>query len=574
MKFILGFMKKYRLESVLAPLFKMLEAGFELFVPLVIKNIIDVGIAGGNRRDIVSRVLILLLLAFVGLLAAISAQYFAARAAVSVASDLRQALFSHISALSYKELDGIGTPTLITRLTSDVNSVQNGVNLTLRLLLRSPFVVFGAVIMAFTVDTNTALIFTATVPVLAAVIFAVMLISTPLYKKVQARLDKVVTSVRENLSGVRVLRAFGKEAEEKKIFAEKADALFRDSYFAGKVSSLLNPVTYVLINTAIILLIYAGAFRVNTGGITRGAVVAQYNYMSQILVELVKLANLVISISRALASAKRIETVFEEKSSLLYPDEGEVPDFTAPAVEFRSVSLRYSGSAEEALGDLSFTIRPGEKIGIIGATGAGKTSLIQLIPRFYDATGGQVLLFGNDVRKYSEQTLSDLVSVVPQKAVLFSGSIRENLLWGRKDAAEEEIYEALRVSQALNFVQREKDGLEEEIEQGGRNLSGGQRQRLTIARALLKKAPILILDDSAAALDAETARKLTESLSDLRNAPAVITVSQRTGAVSHCDKIFVLEDGRLTDCGAHEELLKNSSTYRFIYDCETGAREE
>lgn len=567
-------MKKYRRESILAPLFKMLEAGFELFVPLVIKSIIDVGIAGGDKRYIVSRILILVLLAFVGLIAAISAQYFAAKAAVGVAADLRQDLFSHVSALSYKELDDIGTPALITRLTSDVNSVQNGVNLTLRLLLRSPFVVFGAVIMAFTVDTGTALIFTGTVPVLAVVIFAVMLITTPLYRKAQSRLDKVVSSVRENLSGVRVLRAFGKEAEEKKKFSERADALFRDSYFAGKVSSLLNPVTYVLINTAIIILIYVGALRVDSGAISRGAVVAQYNYMSQILVELIKLANLVISISRALASAKRIETVFEEKSSLSYPEEGETADFTAPAVEFKSVSLCYSEDAEEALSDISFSVRPGEKIGIIGATGAGKTSLVSLVPRFYDVTGGQVLLFGKDVRAYSKQTLSDLVSVVPQKAVLFSGSIRDNLRWGKKDATDEELYEALNVSQALNIVKQKENGLEEKIEQGGRNLSGGQRQRLTIARALLKKAPVLILDDSAAALDAETARRLTRALSNLSYAPAVITVSQRTGPVSHCDKIIVLEDGKLTASGTHEELLKNNSTYRFIYDCETGVREE
>ncbi len=537
MRLMFRYLKKYRLISILAPLFKMAEALLELFVPVVVKNIIDVGIAGKDTSYIVKCAALLVLLALIGLAFSITAQYFSARAAVGFSADLREDLFRHVSGFSYNKIDRMGASALLTRLTSDTDLAQNGVNLTLRLLLRSPFVVFGAVIMSFTVDAKTALISAGAVPVLGLVIVGVMLFTMPLYKRVQEKLDGVLGHTRENLSGVRVIRAFSKEQAQTDEFAEKTGALFSVSFFAGKISSLLNPVTYILINFATILLIYTGALRVDRGLLTQGAVVALYNYMAQILVELIKLVNLVVTVSRALAGAKRIESVLAENADL---------------------SLR----------GVSFTARGGS-LGVIGATGAGKSSLIDLIPRFYDVSAGEVRLFGHNVKAYSAETLQRLVAVVPQKAVLFSGTLRDNLKWGDPNASDEALWSALEKAQALDFVTAKGEGLDFMIEQGGRNLSGGQRQRLTVARALVKNAPVLILDDSYSALDTATEKAMRAALQNT-GARLIITVSQRTGSVAGCDHILVLEDGALTAAGTHASLLEESPAYAFIHSCEEG----
>ena len=561
------FFKGYRRDSALAPLFKMLEAALELFVPLVVKRIVDEGIPSGDLRQILQSCLLLAGIALVGLAFSVTAQFFAARSAVGFAAGLRAALFAHVNALSYPEIDRLGASTLITRLTNDVNQVQNGVNLFLRLLLRSPFVVFGAVIMAFTVDPPTATVFAWAVPLLAVAVFGFLLGTMPLYKAVQKKLDRVLGAVRENLKGVRVLRAFAKEDEEIRRFSAETEDLARANLKAGRISALMNPVTYVILNFAIVLLIWKGALRVNDGLMSRGAVVALYNYMSQILVELVKLANLIITLSRAAASAKRIGATFELTPSVSFPETGAQPDFSAPAAEFRNVSLRYGENSENSLNDVSFSAEKGSRLGIIGSTGSGKSSVVNLIPRFYDATAGEVRVFGRNVREYDAPTLSKLISVAPQKAVLFAGTLRDNLKWGNPDADDAELMRAIRCAQAEDILQKKPEGLDAQIEQGGANLSGGQRQRLTIARALLKRAPILILDDAASALDFATEKRLRAALEALPERPLVISVSQRATAVMRCDRILVLEDGALSGAGDHETLLQTDPVYREIFAC-------
>ena len=566
MKKLFSYLKDYRKESILGPLFKLLEAALELIVPLVVAAIIDNGIARGQdgRGYIVRMCLVLVALGLVGLLCSVTAQYFAAKASVGFTKKLRHALFAHIQGFSYQTLDTVGTSTIITRMTSDMNQVQTGLNLTLRLLLRSPFVVFGAMIMAFTVDSRAALWFAAAIPVLSVVVFGIMLISMPLYKKVQQLLDKVLGMTRENLTGVRVIRAFGKEQQETADFNRQNEALTAEQKHVGRISALMNPVTYVIINLAILCLIYTGAIRVDAGIITQGAVVALYNYMSQILVELIKLANLIINITKAVACGKRIQTVLEIPS-------GEVQDtqFEKEAspyrVEFRHVGLRYAGAGAESLTDISFAVRPGETVGVIGGTGAGKTSLVNLIPRFYVATDGAVLIDGQDVRGMDVSALRARIGVTPQKAVLFKGSIRDNLRWGNEDATDADILRAVQTAQADDVLSA-KGGLDAQIEQNGRNLSGGQRQRLTIARALVRKPDILILDDSASALDFATDAALRKALKALPEKPTVFIVSQRTSSIQHADQIIVLEDGAVAGIGTHQKLLESCQVYREIYD--------
>ncbi len=567
------YLKNYRLETVLAPLFKMFEALLELFVPLVVKKIIDVGIMNSDGTYILKMCVLLAFIAFIGLAFSITAQYFSAKAAVGFSSELRYSLFSHIGTLSYSEIDTLGTSKLITRMTSDVNQVQNGINLTLRLLLRSPFVVFGAMIMAFTVDKTSALTFVGTIPALSVVVFAIMLGTVPLYKAVQKNLDGILSKTRSTLTGVRVLRAFTTEKRDIEDFTGKNVLLLKAQKKAAKFSALLNPLTYVIINFAVIILIYTGAIRVEAGIISQGAVVALYNYMSQILVELIKLANLIITITKAFASGNRISEIFETKPSLSFPEKGAEPDFSAPAVEFRNVSFTYKNAGAKSLDSISFTVNKGEKIGIIGSTGSGKSTLINLIPRFYDATEGEIRLFGNTVSSYSESTLGELTAVVAQRAVLFSGTIRENLLWGKKDATEKELVNALECAQAEDIIASKSNGLDEICEEGGKNFSGGQKQRLTIARALVKNAPILILDDSSSALDFATDLRLRKALSELPCSPTVFIVSQRTSSVMNCDKILVMEDGEIEAAGTHEELLKNSRVYKEIHFSLTGGAE-
>lgn len=564
MKYILRYLKRYRKESVLAPLFKMLEALFELFVPLVVAAIIDQGITNRDIPYIVRMCLILIILAVIGLVCSITAQYFASKAAVGMATSLRHYLFEHIQSLSYTEMDTLGASTLITRMTSDINQVQNAVNLVLRLFLRSPFIVFGAMIMAFTIDVKSALIFVIIIPLLSIVVFGIMLITKPLYKKVQEGLDKILGITRENLSGVRVIRAFHKEDQEVEDFTEANEKLTTLQKYAGKISGLMNPLTYIMINTAIIVLIWVGAVRVSNGILTQGQVVALYNYMSQILVELVKLANLIISITKALACANRISNTFEVKSSI---QEGDITASSKSdyAVEFRNVSLTYRNAGDEALTDITFKVGRGETIGIIGGTGSGKSSLINLIPRFYDATKGEVLVDGINVKKYTFQTLQQKVSVVPQKAQLFRGSIRDNLRIGNQKASLDEMENALKISQAMEFV-TERDGkLEKIVEQDGKNLSGGQKQRLTIARALVKEADILILDDSASALDYATDAKLRAGIRNMQPTPTVFIVSQRASSIRYADQIIVMENGQIAGIGKHDELLKKCEVYQEIY---------
>lgn len=568
MKKLLVYLKDYKKESVLGPLFKLLEASFELIVPLVIAAIIDTGVANGDRGYVMKMCMVLALLAVIGLTCSITAQYFAAKAAVGFSTKLRHALFEHIQTLSFSEMDTVGTSTLITRMTSDINQVQNGVNLVLRLFLRSPFIVFGAMIMAFTVDVKAALVFVVTIPLLSVVVFGVMLVSIPLYKRVQNALDKVLGITRENLTGSRVIRAFNKEQDEMEHFNESNDALTKVQLYVGKISALMNPLTYVIINGAIVVLVWAGALRVDNGYITQGAVVALINYMSQILVELIKLANLIININKSIACGNRIESIFELQSSIKEPETtktlpkegGEVPE-----VEFSHVCLTYAQAGEESLTDIDFTVKKGETIGVIGGTGSGKSSVVNLIPRFYDATKGSVKVGGRDVREYTLEDLRSRIGMVLQKAVLFKGKIRENMRWGNENATDEEIMQALEIAQAKEFVDKKEGGLDFLVEQGGKNLSGGQRQRLTIARAIVKKPDILILDDSASALDFATDAKLRMAIRDMENRATVFIVSQRAASIMYADKIIVLDDGQVVSMGTHEELLAGCEIYQEIY---------
>ena len=564
MKKLWSYMKEYRRECVLGPLFKLLEASFELLVPLVMAAVIDTGIKNADRDYVIRMCLVLVGLGVVGLCCSLTAQFFAAKASVGFAAKLRAALFGRVQSLSYADLDREGTSTMITRMTSDVNQVQNGVNLTLRLLLRSPFVVFGAMVMAFTIDWKAALVFVAVIPLLSVVVFGVMLWTMPRYKRVQAGLDQVLSAARENLTGVRVVRAFGREEAEIEGFEAQNNALTHLQVFVGKVSALMNPVTYIIVNLGAVALIWAGALRVDAGLITQGAVVALLNYMSQILVELVKLANLIINITKALACANRVAAVLDLTPSLASPAQGRAGG--GGAVEFDHVSLTYPGAGAPSLTDITFTARPGDVIGVIGGTGSGKTSLVNLIPRFYEATEGRVLAGGADVRDWPLDKLRRQVGVAPQKAVLFQGTIRENLLWGNENADSAALWKALETAQAKDFVEQKPKGLEEPVEQGGRNFSGGQRQRLTIARALVRRPEILILDDSASALDLATDARLRQALRSLDYRPTVFIVSQRASSIRHADQIIVLEDGAAVGIGTHEALLESCQVYREIYE--------
>lgn len=574
MKTLLAYLKGYKKESILAPLFKMLEASFELFVPLVMAAIIDVGIANQDKPYIVKMCFVLIALGIIGLVCSITAQYFAAKAATGVGTGIRHGLFEHIQKFTFTEMDQLGTSTLITRMTSDINQIQSGVNLVLRLFLRSPFIVFGAMIMAFTVDVKAALVFVVTIPLLSLIVFGIMLVTMPMYKKVQADLDQVLLATRENLTGARVIRAFNKEEDETKRF-ENANQILTDAQkYVGRISGMMNPLTYIIVNGAIIALIYVGAVRVDIGDLTQGQVVALINYMSQILVELVKLANLIISVTKAAACLNRVESVLAVKPDM---NEGDVRwksnsseadrdlKNKIPVVEFSHVSLTYKGTSDTSLSDINFYAKKGQTIGIIGGTGSGKSSLVNLIPRFYDATDGTVKINGRDIKEYQTENLREHIGVVLQKAVLFKGSIADNLRWGKEDATEQEMYEALDISQAREFVDTKQGGLEFQIEQGGRNLSGGQKQRMTIARALVRKPEILILDDSASALDFATDAALRKSIKEMKNQPTVFIVSQRAASIQYADQIIVLDDGAMAGIGTHEELLKDCPVYQEIY---------
>ena len=574
MKTLLAYLKGYKKESILAPLFKMLEASFELFVPLVMAAIIDVGIANQDKPYIVKMCFVLIALGIIGLVCSITAQYFAAKAATGVGTGIRHGLFEHIQKFTFTEMDQLGTSTLITRMTSDINQIQSGVNLVLRLFLRSPFIVFGAMIMAFTVDVKAALVFVVTIPLLSLIVFGIMLVTMPMYKKVQADLDQVLLATRENLTGARVIRAFNKEEDETKRF-ENANQILTDAQkYVGRISGMMNPLTYIIVNGAIIALIYVGAVRVDIGDLTQGQVVALINYMSQILVELVKLANLIISVTKAAACLNRVESVLAVKPDM---NEGDVRwksnsseadrdlKNKIPVVEFSHVSLTYKGTSDTSLSDINFCAEKGQTIGIIGGTGSGKSSLVNLIPRFYDATDGTVKINGRDIKEYQTENLREHIGVVLQKAVLFKGSIADNLRWGKEDATEQEMYEALDISQAREFVDTKQGGLEFQIEQGGRNLSGGQKQRMTIARALVRKPEILILDDSASALDFATDTALRKSIKEMKNQPTVFIVSQRAASIQYADQIIVLDDGAMAGIGTHEELLKDCPVYQEIY---------
>lgn len=570
---ILKYMRGYTVFAVLAPIFKILEAIFELMIPLVVKSIIDVGIAAGDSGYILRMCGLLVLLTLIGFSCTMVAQYFAAKAAVGFSKNLRQALFDHAQTLTFSDIDRMGTSTMITRMTSDIAQVQTGVNLTLRLFSRSPVIVFGSMIMAFTIDVPSAVIFAIAIPVLCVVVFGIMLAGIPLYRKVQARLDRVLGITRENLSGARVIRAFTDEENEIKTFKEQNTALTAIQKFAGKISALMNPATYLLINLAIIALVYTGALRVEAGAITQGSVIALYNYMSQILVELVKLANLIISMTKAAACADRIAAMLADGGQPLpiSKNKEKQDDF---AVTFRGVGLTYQNASEESLSDISFTVRRGETVGIIGGTGSGKTSLVHLIPRFYDATRGEILLFGVDVRAYTAEQLRQKVGIVMQKAVLFRGTIRDNLRWGKPDATDEEIWKALDTAQARDVVEGKEGGLDYRIEQDGKNLSGGQRQRLGIARTLVADPDILILDDSASALDYATDARLRNAIKEMENDHTVFIVSQRAASIAHADKIVVLEDGRAVGIGTHTELLKSCPVYAEIYYSQFPKEEE
>ena len=576
MKKLLVYLKDYKKESVLGPLFKLLEATFELIVPLVMAAIIDTGVATGDKSYIMKMCMVLVLLAVIGLTCSITAQYFAAKAAVGFATKLRHALFAHIESLSFTEMDTVGTATLITRMTSDVNQVQNGVNLVLRLFLRSPFIVFGAMVMAFTIDVKAALVFVVTIPLLSIIVFGIMLISIPLYKKVQSALDKVLGITRENLTGSRVIRAFNKEDDEKVHFNENNDLLTRAQIYVGKISALMNPLTYVIINGAIVVLVWTGAVRVDNGYITQGEVVALINYMSQILVELVKLANLIININKSIACGNRIQSIFEMQPSItdgsgqkvdkVRTDTADRSEEAEYAVEFSHVGLTYAGAGDESLTDIDFKVKKGETIGIIGGTGSGKSSVVNPIPRFYDVTSGFIKVDGKDVKDYPLEELRGKIGTVLQKAVLFHGTICENLKWGNPDATEEDLNRAITVAQAKEFVDNKEGRLDFEIEQGGKNLSGGQRQRLTIARAVVKKPEILILDDSASALDFATDAALRKAIREMEGETTVFIVSQRAASIQHADRIVVLDDGKIVGLGTSEELLESCEVYQEIYN--------
>ena len=591
MKRLFSYMKDYKLESILGPLFKMLEASFELFVPLVVARMVDVGIRGRDSGYILKMGGVLVLLALIGLACSLTAQYFAAKAATGAATSLRNDLFSHIGRLSYTEIDTVGTAALITRMTSDINQVQSGINMTLRLLLRSPFVVFGAMVMAFTVDVRSAFVFAVTIPVLCVVVFGIMAVSMPLYKSVQRQLDKVLLTTRENLMGVRVIRAFNRQKSETEKFDRENGNLVRMQVFVGKISALLNPVTYVIINIAVVAVIWVGAEQVDSAVLTQGKVIALVNYMSQILVELIKMANLIIIISKAVACMNRVDSIFKVESSI--EDKGrhgsrkpgsqnsgsqnsgsqnpgpqnsgpQNPALRIPKVEFKDMEFVYAGAKEPALKDISFCAMAGQTIGVIGGTGSGKSTLVNLIPRFYDAASGQVLVDGTDVKEYSLDELRDKTGVVPQKSVLFKGTLRDNMRWGKQDASDEEIYRALDTAQAREFVDSKGEGLDLYIDQGGHNLSGGQRQRLTIARALVRRPEILIMDDSASALDFATDARLRKAIRENTGDMTVFIVSQRATTIKSADTILVLDEGRLAGMGTHKELLKDCQVYREI----------
>jgi len=566
MKTLMKYLKNYKLESILAPLFKMLEASFELLVPLVIASLIDVGIGEHNQNYIIRQCLIMVLLGVIGLVCSITAQYFSAKAATGVATKIRKAMFEHIQSLSYSKIDTAGTSTLITRMTSDINQMQSGVNMFLRLFLRSPFIVIGAVVMAFYVDAKAAVVFAIAIPILTVVVFGIVFANIPIYKKVQAGLDEVTLTTRENLNGMRVIRAFLQEDEEMAMFADKNQKLTKIQLFAGRISATLNPVTYIIINVALVLLLSKGAIRVDTGAISQGDVIALVNYMSQILVELVKLANLIVTLTKAMACAGRVDAIMEIEEGM-DPSEGKtIQTDSECAVCFDLVDFTYENSGADILNDISFSAKKGEIIGVIGGTGCGKTSLINLIPRFYDVKSGGVYVDGKDVRYYEVEELRKKIGVVPQKASLFKGSIRDNLLFGNKFATEEDLDEAITIACAKEFVDKKEGGLSFVIEQGGRNLSGGQKQRLTIARALVRKPEILILDDSCSALDYATDAALRSGLRGLSYHPTVFIVSQRTASIQDADQIIVLDDGQMVGLGKHEELLSNCEVYREIYE--------
>lgn len=564
MKKLLVYLKEYTRESILGPLFKLLEASFELIVPLVVAAIVDNGIANGDKGYIMKMCLLLVTLAIIGLVCSITAQYFAAKAAVGFTKKIKHVLFEHLQRLSYSEIDVLGTSTMITRMTSDMNQVQSGINLTLRLLLRSPFVVFGAMIMAFTIDVKAALVFVVLIPLLCLVVFGIMLWSIPMYKKVQSKLDTVLGTTRENLTGVRVIRAFCKEEQETKKFEVQNEELTVLQKHVGRISALMNPVTYVMVNIGIVVLIYVGAVQVSHGILLQGQVIALYNYMSQILVELVKMANMIISLTKSVACGNRIQAILEIQSSLKDGEQTEGKS-NENTVEFRHVNLCYKNAGADSLSDIDFIAKKGQTIGIIGGTGSGKTSVVNMIPRFYDAADGEVLVDGVNVRDYSMEVLREKIGVVPQKAVLFAGSIRDNMKWGKKDATDEEIYEALTIAQAREIVEGKAGGLDYKITQGGKNLSGGQRQRFTIARALVKNPEILILDDSASALDFATDAALRRAIRDMKSKPTVFIVSQRASSIQFADMILVLDDGKIVGKGTHAELLKSCEVYQEIY---------
>lgn len=562
MKKLLKYMKGFGKECILGPLFKLLEASFELMIPLVVASIVDVGIENSDKGHVTKMCLVMIALGIIGLICAVTAQYFSARAAVGFASRLRHSVMEHILKLSYSQTDALGTSTMVTRMTSDINQVQNGVNLTLRLLLRSPFVVFGAMIMAFTIDAQAALVFVGVIPILCLVVFGIMLITMPMYRKVQGKLDSVTASTRQNLTGVRVLRAFRKEKNEINRFEIETEALAQSQRRAGRISGLMNPMTFVIVNFAIVVLIKVGAVKVYDGVLTQGLVIALYNYMSQILVELIKMASLIITMTKAVACGNRIQSILE-----IEPDSigGEKKTEFRGKVEFNDVSATYSGASEPSLSHISFTAEPGETIGVIGGTGSGKTTLVNLIPGFYGASDGQIRIDGVDVKELDSKALRDVVGIVPQKAVLFSGTIRENMRWGNEDATDEEIWSALETAQAKEVVQGKDGELDASVSQLGANFSGGQKQRLTIARALVRKPSILILDDSASALDYATDARLRGAIRSMKNAPTTFIVSQRAASVRHADKILVLDDGILVGCGNHDQLLADCEVYQEIY---------
>ena len=572
MKKLLRYLKEYKLQSVLAPLFKLLEACFELFVPIIVAAIIDNGIKGGGGTSyIIYSALILVALGVVGLVSAVAAQYFAAKAAVGFSKGLRHDLFKKMQSLSFSDIDGLGTGKMITRMTSDVNQIQSGVNLVLRLFMRSPFIVFGAMIMAFVINPQSGVIFAITIAVLCVVVFGIMLISIPLYRKVQGNLDKVTVSTRETLTGSRVLRAFCKEEDEIANYKKQNASLTKSQLVVGRISALMNPLTYAIINVGIIALLHTGAIQINVGHLSQGQVVALYNYMTQILVELIKLANLIITVTKSFACAGRINQVLDMQPSL---KSGNGETVTANHfIEFKNVSVNYGNAGENALSDVSFTVDKGQTIGIIGGTGAGKTTLVNVLPHFYDVSQGEVLINGCNVNSIGDEKLRDMCGVVPQHAVLFKGTVRDNLQWGKNDATDEEIEKALATAQAEEVIKAKENGLDEPVEQGGKNFSGGQRQRLTIARALVKKSDILILDDSASALDYATDAKLRQSLKKLDYSPTVFIVSQRTSSIKHADKIIVLDAGKMVGCGTHDELINTCDIYREIHFSQVGGSE-